>query len=340
MLFLLLFSTVTSFANRVRYFKAHFYYFSEKSSSSDSSSSPATLKKYVKAYTGAGSKTLQLYPSDEESDAENTSKSVLNYGWRKGQPPRSDVVVKFTNKKAEKQIVPEIKQTAAERVANKILVGPIHRIPKLLPQLKYGLSQIVETIDFEHYSNFQQKTADTERVKLSGTSICPDLITNHHQISLVAIKEAPLGLEKAEQETIDDFDPEVIEVMKDYFKAPDLAHVEQRSTPSYLETEVKKSVIDYKVAPKPVKVEPELVKIDPKPVNVATKPLQVVPELVKVALEPVKVAHELVKVAPEPVKIVNPFITPKLTNITEKPQKAIKAKSIGTLFAICRCSGT
>ena len=64
-------------------------------------------------------------------------------GWRRGQPPRSDVVVKLTKHKindqqakAEHKPTAEYKHTtfqqptAAERVANKILVGPIHKIPK------------------------------------------------------------------------------------------------------------------------------------------------------------------------------------------------------------------
>ena len=48
---------------------------------------------------GAGSKTLHLDSSDDEREVETEE---LNIGWRKGQPPRSDVVVKFTKEKNKK----------------------------------------------------------------------------------------------------------------------------------------------------------------------------------------------------------------------------------------------
>lgn len=52
---------------------------------------------------GAGSKTLHLDSSEGESEAEaETTSPELNIGWRKGQPPRSDVVVKFTKEKNQK----------------------------------------------------------------------------------------------------------------------------------------------------------------------------------------------------------------------------------------------
>ena len=51
---------------------------------------------------GAGSKTLHLDSSEGESEAEAETTSELNIGWRKGQPPRSDVVVKFTKEKNQK----------------------------------------------------------------------------------------------------------------------------------------------------------------------------------------------------------------------------------------------
>ena len=49
---------------------------------------------------GAGSKTLHLDSSEDEAEAKETE--GLNIGWRKGQPPRSDVVVKFTKEKNQK----------------------------------------------------------------------------------------------------------------------------------------------------------------------------------------------------------------------------------------------
>ena len=49
---------------------------------------------------GAGSKTLHLDSSEGESEAE--AETELNIGWRPGQPPRGDVVVKFTKEKNQK----------------------------------------------------------------------------------------------------------------------------------------------------------------------------------------------------------------------------------------------
>ena len=72
----------------------------ESDSSSTSSSSPP-LYKYRKPqrYTGAGSQ--YMYSSDEESPRDS-----LNLGWRKGQPPRGDVVVKLGNNKNKSVIEP------------------------------------------------------------------------------------------------------------------------------------------------------------------------------------------------------------------------------------------
>ena len=57
----------------------------------------------------------EIFFCSDESDED------LSTFWRKGQPPRSDVAVKLVNQK------PKL-PTAAERVANKILVGPIHKV--------------------------------------------------------------------------------------------------------------------------------------------------------------------------------------------------------------------
>ena len=72
----------------------------ESDSSSTSSSSPP-LYKYRKPqrYKGAGSQ--YMYSSDEESPRDS-----LNLGWRKGQPPRGDVVVKLGNNKNKSVIEP------------------------------------------------------------------------------------------------------------------------------------------------------------------------------------------------------------------------------------------
>jgi len=72
----------------------------ESDSSSTSSSSPP-LYKYRKPqrYMGAGSQ--YMYSSDEESPRDS-----LNLGWRKGQPPRGDVVVKLGNNKNKSVIEP------------------------------------------------------------------------------------------------------------------------------------------------------------------------------------------------------------------------------------------
>ena len=109
---------------------------------------------YDFTFTGAGSKTLNL---SDESDEEC---GPLNIGWRKGQPPRSDVVVQFKNKQTnsnKKQ--PEKLPTAAERVANKILVGPIHKIQKpepKLPPLKFA-NQHSERIQIDDFQEFYAK---------------------------------------------------------------------------------------------------------------------------------------------------------------------------------------
>ena len=129
----------------------------KSSSSTDSSSDPGTnAAKYIKAYTGAGSKTRLLLP--DETSTSSTDEEISAF-WRKGQPPRGilvifhsyfgffrqincklkitgDVVVKLVNQEpkmnAEFKSEPSMpKMNAAERVANKILVGPIHKVQKI-----------------------------------------------------------------------------------------------------------------------------------------------------------------------------------------------------------------
>ena len=51
------------------------------------------------------------------------------------------------------------KPTAAERVANKILVGPIHKIPKTepnLPPLKFGQQKLTERVFLEDFKPLYQ----------------------------------------------------------------------------------------------------------------------------------------------------------------------------------------
>ena len=78
--------------------------------------------KFVRRYTGAGSRTLLQLDTDKEEDKKSTKSDddssddvVLNVGWRRGQPPRSDVVVKFSH------------ENAAARITNKILVRNFHK---------------------------------------------------------------------------------------------------------------------------------------------------------------------------------------------------------------------
>jgi len=106
---------------------------SVKSSSSTDSSSGTDAAKYIKAYTGAGSKTRLQLP--DETSTSSTDEEISAF-WRKGQPPRGDVVVKLVNQEpkmnAEFKSEPSMpKMNAAERVANKILVGPIHKVQKI-----------------------------------------------------------------------------------------------------------------------------------------------------------------------------------------------------------------
>ena len=78
-----------------------------KSDSSRGSSSP-DLYKYRKPqkYQGAGSRLLRLSSSDDEQVNDN-----LTLGWRRGQPPRGEVVVKMTSKKAKNKPVIEPKHS-------------------------------------------------------------------------------------------------------------------------------------------------------------------------------------------------------------------------------------
>ena len=80
-----------------------------KSDSSAGSSSP-DLYKYRKPqkYQGAGSRLLRLSSSDDDQVNDN-----LTLGWRRGQPPRGEVVVKMTSKKAKNKPVIEPNHSTA-----------------------------------------------------------------------------------------------------------------------------------------------------------------------------------------------------------------------------------
>ena len=72
--------------------------------------------KFVRRYGGAGSRTLLQLDATEDkkstkSDDDSSDDVVLNIGWRRGQPPRSDVVVKLSS------------ESTAARATNKILVN-------------------------------------------------------------------------------------------------------------------------------------------------------------------------------------------------------------------------
>ena len=83
----------------------------QKSSSSSASTPPLICKRY----TGLGSKTVK-FSSDEDScgsDADNNNTNFRS-AWRKGQPPRSDCVIKLSGAKKEKN---------DSRTTNKLLVS-------------------------------------------------------------------------------------------------------------------------------------------------------------------------------------------------------------------------
>ena len=55
----------------------------------------ATRRIVARAYTGAGSNTINTFPSDEESEDDGNQVNFTS-AWRPGQPPRSDCVIKLT----------------------------------------------------------------------------------------------------------------------------------------------------------------------------------------------------------------------------------------------------
>ena len=87
---------------------------SEKKSSSSSTSSPPVI---AKRYSGAGSKTIHFSSDDEDSDGID-----FKSAWRKGQPPRSDCIVKLSNQpKPQKQrCVSELIQPTTTIVPSKM----------------------------------------------------------------------------------------------------------------------------------------------------------------------------------------------------------------------------
>jgi hypothetical protein len=55
----------------------------------------------LRAYAGAGSNTIQTFPSDEESEDDGNQVNFVS-AWRPGQPPRSDCIIKLTKGKVPK----------------------------------------------------------------------------------------------------------------------------------------------------------------------------------------------------------------------------------------------
>ncbi len=151
-----------------------------KSTSSDSSS-PLSVPKFAKKYMGAGSKTIQ-FDSDIESDEDGAGQTTLNRGWRRGQPPRSDVVVKISSaKEKERDHKPKVASpdhqkkgvsffsTAAERVANRFLVGTLPSIithnrdsESAKPQVTLASSTTEPTKSV--YTTLNQQLSKTEEV--------------------------------------------------------------------------------------------------------------------------------------------------------------------------------
>ena len=246
----------------------------KSSTSTDSSSdSPKAIhKRYTRAYAGAGSKTLQI---SDESDEEGKD---LNIGWRRGQPPRSDVVVQF--KKNRQQISQDRKNeqklpTAAERVANKILVGPIHKIPKVeptLPPLKYGI-QHQERVQMEDFTPLYVKRQNNPLETIREGRICEENTSNKALVTQVSVKEEALVLEEAE-ESLEYIDDEIAGFMKDFI-SPTIAQVEQRQTPNLLSDikEIKSTQVQYITAPSPQPVNPFII---PKLPDMSKKPPDVI----------------------------------------------------------------
>ena len=143
------------------------------------------------------------------------------------------------------------KQTAAERVANKILVGPIHKIPKTepkLPPLKFGQQKLTERVFLEDFKPlYQNKRSSMHLETIEEASITPNQIDKKALISVINVNQAP-KMEVA-TETVEEYDEEVAQLMKD-FVVPQL-QIESRTTPNLLTDLNQVTKIESQVAPKP-----------------------------------------------------------------------------------------
>ena len=225
------------------------------------------------------------------SDSDEDTKE-LNIGWRKGQPPRSDVVVKLTKHKQK-----ENTQTAAERVANKILVGPIHKIPKVepkLPPLKFGSQQQIR-VQLEDISPCHVKRHSNLLEAIKETSTCPNNAVNKALVTQTPVKQGQLILEEADQK-VEEVDEEVTQIMGE-FTLP-VEQVEHRSTPNPLTdgNHLVTTQVQSKLAPSPKPVNPF---ITPKLPNISVKP----PDLVA------KPAQDHSKTLQDDVKIIQEHVT-------------------------------
>lgn len=186
-------------------------------SSSSSSSSPYSTPRFAKVYSGAGSKTLQLFDSDADSEEDHVP--ALNRGWRRGQPPRSDVVVKITKKDTPVQEV-KFATTSAEtsRVANKILSSPVPQLtlpkpaltkpvvvdkekehasikPKrvvVLPPLKYATQETSKNVPTEETKTLPE-TEPVTLATISSYSLYTSNVHNRAVVSEEVTAEEPLA---------------------------------------------------------------------------------------------------------------------------------------------------
>ena len=145
------------------------------------------------------------------------------------------------------------KPTAAERVANKILVGPIHKIPKTepnLPPLKFGQQKLTERVFLEDFKPlYQNKRSSMHLETIEEASITPNLIDKKALISCINVNKAP-KMEVA-TELVEKYDEEVAQLIKDF--VPPQLQIESRNTPNLLSdlNEVTNIKVESQVAPKP-----------------------------------------------------------------------------------------
>ncbi len=236
----------------------------------------------------------------------------------------------------------QIAQTAAERVANKILVGPIHKIPKpepKLPPLKYGI-QHSERILAEDLKPFYPKRPmlSSSFESIRDISIIPNLIINRALVSQVSVNQGEFILEEAIEEQVDEIDEEITSIMKD-IALPIQAQIEHRLTPNLLSDikEVFSTQIQSKLAPSPKPTTSANPFITPKLANISVKPPDVInkeetmatplinTDVMKVQ-QPVPVKVEI-QSHPEPLRVEK--IEPKPSEVKKKePQQGATNKKV------------